>query len=111
MRRDRRGGLSYLGFSAVLGSDVLGSEDVLGSPSVLVSLSSFLPPPRGTTQSSFFFFFVASALVVTAGLNCSGSFQAVSLPGAAPLSTYPARISMKAFSRSLVRYSRRAGPI
>src|SRR5712691_2395381 len=46
-----------------------------------------------------------SSLVVVSGFNCAGSFQAVSFPGAAPLSTYPARISRNACSRSLVRYS------
>ena len=37
-----------------------------------------------------------SSLVTVCGFNLAGSFQAVSLPGAAPESTKPGRISRKA---------------
>src|SRR5581483_5011907 len=68
------------------------------------------PAPRGMTPRTFFRCrALTSSFVVVCGFNSTASFQAVSLPGAAPESTYPFLISRKASCRSLVRYSRTLG--
>src|SRR5229473_7077085 len=76
---------------------------------VLVLLA--LVPGIGTAQSSFLrcVLLATSLLVMVSGLSWAGSFQDVSTPGAAPLSTQSDLISRNACVRNSVRYSRTLG--
>ena len=67
-------------------------------------------PGIGSSPRTFFRegFARTSFLVVVSGLSCAGSLHFVSLPGAAPESSYPGLISRNERSRSLVRYARSA---
>src|SRR4029077_17969828 len=95
--------------AADAGRSALPAAGVVDSPGRF-AVSTFLAvdvPGIGTTQRSFLLCLRAatSSLVVVSGFNCAGSFQAVSLFGAAPLSKYPGLISRNASSRNFVRSS------